>query len=67
MNAIKKLLTFLYDFFIGDDWRVALIVIIGLALTAALAHQNTASWFVLPIAVALAVPYTLWRAVRAAR
>lgn len=67
MNVIKKFLGFLYDFFIGDDWRVAVIVVIGLAVTAALAHQNTTSWFVLPIAVALAVPYTLWRAVRATR
>lgn len=64
MRYVKNFLIFLYDFFIGDDWRVALIVVIGLVVTAALAHNNATSWYVLPVAVALAVPYTLWRAVK---
>ena len=67
MKAVKLFLSFLYDFFIGDDWRVALIVVAGLGITAVLAHHNAAAWYVMPIAVALAVPFTLWRAVRATR
>lgn len=67
MTYIKNFLTFLYDFFIGDDWRVALIIVIGLVVTALLAHNNADSWYALPIAVLIAVPYTLWRAVRDSR
>jgi hypothetical protein len=44
---------FLYDFVIGDDWRLAAGVVVGLALTALVAHESTASaWWVLPVVVA---------------
>jgi hypothetical protein len=44
---------FLYDFVIGDDWRLAAGVVIGLAITALVAHDTSASaWWVLPVVVA---------------
>ena len=55
---------FWYDFVIGDDWRVALGVIAGLALTYALARSTPSVWWILPIAVVLLLPMSLWRATR---
>ena len=59
-----KILRFLYDFFIGDDWHVAIAVVLGMALTRYLAHHGSAAWFVVPIVLVLALPYSLWRAIR---
>ena len=59
-----KVLTFLYDFFIGDDWHVALAVVLGMALTWYLAHHGSSALLVVPIVLVVALPYTLWRAVR---
>jgi hypothetical protein len=50
---------FWWDFVVGDDWLAAAGVIAGLALTAALA-----SWWVLPIAVAIVLTMSLLRATR---
>lgn len=59
-----KALRFLYDFFVGDDWQVALAVIAAMGLTWLLAHHGSSAWFVVPITLALVLPYTLWRAIR---
>lgn len=59
-----KVVKFLYDFFIGDDWHVAVAVVLGMALTWILAHHGSAAWFVVPIVLVVALPYTLWRAIR---
>jgi hypothetical protein len=50
---------FWWDFVVGDDWVAAAGVIGGLALTAALA-----AWWVLPIAVAIVLIMSLFRAAR---
>jgi hypothetical protein len=50
---------FWWDFVVGDDWVAAAGVVAGLALTAALA-----SWWVLPVAVALVLTMSLVRATR---
>ena len=42
-----SLLRFLWDFVIGDDWRIAAGVVVALALTAAFEW-----WWLLPLAVA---------------
>lgn len=41
----------LRDFFVGDDWRAALGVILALGATAALAGVGVAAWWIAPPAV----------------
>jgi class 3 adenylate cyclase len=53
-----------YDFVIGDHWRLALSVVIGLTATAALADQGLAAWWVLPAFVVVASGLSLRRARR---
>ncbi len=64
MRYITGFFEFWYDFVVGDDWTVAAGVIIALALTALLAHNNIAAWWLMPIVVALALTESLWRVAR---
>lgn len=64
---ITKLRTFglfWYDFLIGDDWRVALGVVIALALTFALTQAGLPAWWVLPAALVLLLTLSLHQATR---
>jgi len=60
---IRAFFAFWYDFFVGDDWRVALGVVAAVAATAAI-HAVLPAWWLLPLAVAVLLPVTLWRAIR---
>ena len=55
---------FWYDFVIGDDWLLAAGVVVGLAGTYLLSHAGVAAWWLLPVAVAVLLPASLWRATR---
>ena len=51
---------FWWDFVVGDDWRVAAGIAVGLGLTALLATTSAPAWWLLPLAVAA----VLWLSVR---
>ncbi len=55
---------FCYDFVVGDDWRLALAVVIALGVTVAVAHTGVPAWWVLPAAVVVVLPVSLLVAVR---
>jgi hypothetical protein len=61
MSHLESFLRFLWDFVVGDDWRIAAGVAIALALTAVLAGAITA-WWILPVAVAAMLALSVWRA-----
>lgn len=60
MKYIHAFVLFWIDFIIGDDWRIAVMVVVGMALTAACVSQGWPAWWVLPVIVAsyLAVSMT---------
>lgn len=63
MNRIKAFGAFWYDFVVGDDWQVAVLVAAGLALTAILVHAaRINSWWLLPLFVFAALGWSLHRA-----
>jgi hypothetical protein len=64
MKYITGFFEFWYDFIVGDDWTVAAGVIVALAITALLAHNNIAAWWLMPLAVALMLTESLWRVAR---
>ena len=66
MKNLKAFGMFWYDFLIGDDWRVAVGVVLALAVTAAVSHTTLPAWWIVPLAVVLLLPVTVWRATRAA-
>jgi tryptophan-rich sensory protein len=63
-GRLRAFLRFWYDFVVGDDWRVAVAVVVALALTYAVSTTSFPAWPVLPAAVAIILPVSLWRAVR---
>lgn len=66
MRYIKNFGIFWYDFIVGDDWSVAVGVVIALVLTALLAHQDVAAWWLMPLSVVVVLGVSLWRVTRPA-
>jgi phage shock protein PspC (stress-responsive transcriptional regulator) len=64
VRRIRAFGAFWYDFIVGDDWVVAVGVVIGLALTYGLSRTAVPAWWLLPLVLALLLPFSLWRAVR---
>jgi hypothetical protein len=67
MTRLRAFGAFWYDFVIGDDWQVAVAVVVGLVATWALSRAGVPSWWLLPVVVVLVLPWSLWRATRRAR
>ncbi|HEU5356240.1 MAG TPA: hypothetical protein VFU65_17335 [Actinocrinis sp.] len=61
---LKAFGAFWYDFIVGDDWRVAVFVVAALAITFAVSKSSVPAWWILPAAVVLVLPWSLWRARR---
>jgi hypothetical protein len=53
-----------YDFFIGDDWTVAVGVLFALAATYALSLAGVNAWWVTPVAVVMLLAASVRRATR---
>lgn len=67
MSYLKTFGRFWWDFVVGDDWRVAIGVVIALGLSALLVHQTLPAWWLLPIAVIAILAESLRRAARGPR
>jgi hypothetical protein len=61
---IRAFAAFWYDFVVGDDWLVAVGVVISLAITYALSRTAVPAWWLVPLALVLLLPVSLWRATR---
>ncbi len=55
---------FWYDFVVGDDWVVAVGVVAALLITYAVSTTSVPAWWVMPVAVMVLLPFSLWRATR---
>ncbi len=59
-----RLVRFLWDFVIGDDWRVAVAVATALVGTLLLDDGGVSAWWLLPIVVAAVLGLSVWRVAR---
>jgi hypothetical protein len=64
MKRIESFFRLLWDFVVGDDWRIAAGVVVALGLTAVVAGTSVSAWWILPGAVALLLAGSVWRAAR---
>jgi hypothetical protein len=62
MRRLRALLACLYEFVVGDDPAIAVIVIVALGVTAAVAATGAAAWWVMPVAVVATLAFSLRRA-----
>ena len=67
MRYVVAFLRFWYEFIVGDDWRVAVSIVVAIGVTAALVNWGVNAWWVMPIAVVLALYASLRRAAATAR
>lgn len=63
-QQIRSFLAFWYDFVVGDDWRIALGVVVALAATYGLSRTSVPAWWLLPVVVAVMLAVSLWLATR---
>jgi hypothetical protein len=64
MSRLRAFGSFLYDFVIGDDPLIAVVVVVALGITAALAGAGASAYWVLPVAVVAVLSFSLGRATR---
>jgi hypothetical protein len=64
VSRVRSLCYFLWDFVVGDDWRIALGVAASLGVTAVAAGSGLTAWWILPVATAALLVLSLWRAAR---
>lgn len=61
---LRAFADFCYDFVVGEDWRVAVGVVVALTLTCGAATLSIPAWWVLPGAIMILLPWSLWRTAR---
>ena len=66
MKRLAAFGRFWWDFVIGDDWRVAVLVAVAIGATAILAPAGVAAWWLLPVVVPGILWLSLRRAIRSA-
>jgi hypothetical protein len=68
IGTIRAFGAFWYDFIVGDDWVVALGVLLALAITYAVSRLTHAPvWWIVVVAVAILLPLSVFRATRRRR
>ena len=71
LGALRRLSVsfglFWWDFIVGDDWRIAAAVLVGVGAVAGLADSGTVAWWALPLLWATALGGSLARATGSGR
>ena len=64
MTRVRAFAFFVWDFVVGDDWRIAAGVAVALALTALVAGASVSAWWIMPAATAGLLATSVWLAAR---
>jgi hypothetical protein len=64
VNALRRVARGVWEFIVGDDWRVAIGVVVTLGVTAAVAGAGAGGWWIMPPGVILLLAGSLRRASR---
>lgn len=60
MSRLEAILRSVWDFVVGDDWRVAAGVVVALGVTAIVAGGGASAWWIVPVAVAALLAASAW-------
>jgi hypothetical protein len=61
-RRLEAFLRFVWDFVVGDDWRIAVGVVVALGITGLVAGTSVAAWWIVPVAVIALLAGSVWRA-----
>jgi hypothetical protein len=61
VKRVRSFGLFWWDFVVGDDWRVALGLVILLGATAAVVAAGVDAWWLIPVGVAAILAVSLHR------
>jgi len=61
ISAIAAFGRFWYRFIVGDDWSIAIAVLVGLGLTYALRRRASVAWWLMPAVVVVVLGVSLYR------
>lgn len=64
MRVLKSFILFWYDFIVGDDWTVAVGVVIAIAATTVFTRSHVNAWWLLPLAATVLLAASLLRVAR---
>ena len=64
MTWLSRFGRFWYDFVVGDDWRIAAVVVVAVAATVIVVHLGWNGWLILPVVVGGTLMASAWSAVR---
>ena len=64
MSRVRAFAAFIWDFVVGDDWRIAVGVVLALVLTALIADTSVAAWWIMPVGVAMPLAASVLTATR---
>ncbi len=64
MTRVRTFLRFLWDFVIGDDWRIAGAVAAALVLTLVMSNGGITAWWLLPVVVVVMLSVSVWAVAR---
>jgi hypothetical protein len=67
MRRLGALLFFWYEFLVGDDWVIAVGVVLALMATRGLVRMQIDAWWLMPVVVVLLLAVSLWRETRKQR
>jgi hypothetical protein len=67
MRWLRSFGSFLWEFVVGDDWRIAAGVVVALAVTALVADTSVPAWCIMPVATLAVLAGSVWRAARSER
>ncbi|SHL20753.1 hypothetical protein [Actinacidiphila paucisporea] len=63
-RRLRAFCAFWYDFVVGDDWRIALGVVLALGATAGLVAAGVNAWWLPPVVVVALLALSLRGATR---
>ncbi|MDQ6855542.1 MAG: hypothetical protein M3Z57_00530 [Candidatus Dormibacteraeota bacterium] len=67
MRHVRAFALFWWDFIVGDDYRIAVAVVLLLAATALLSRAGFAVWWLLPAGVLLMLATSVFTVARRTR
>jgi hypothetical protein len=65
VSRLESIARFVWDFVVGDDWRIAVVVVAALAATALVSTTSVSAWWIMPAAVAVVLAGSVFAALRA--